>query len=85
MDPRAREGHGQVLEAIADLLAPDRDRLRSSPREVATVIRLVTFAATHPKINDEDLMTARQITDILLHGVLAGAHQPDEDSEDGPC
>lgn len=69
MDPRARRGHSQLLDAIADLLEPDRDQLRQSPREVASFIRLFTFAATHPKINDEDLMTARQITDILLHGV----------------
>lgn len=69
LDPRARRGQSELLDQIAAILEPDRDRLRRSPRETASIIRLFTFAATHPKINDEDLMTAGQITDLILHGV----------------
>ncbi len=70
MDPRARAGHSIVLDAFAELLTPDADRLRVSPHRTAQLARMLTFAATHPKINDDEPMTALEITDILLHGVI---------------
>ncbi|HEX2902863.1 MAG TPA: TetR/AcrR family transcriptional regulator [Jatrophihabitans sp.] len=69
LDPRARAGYSEVLQAIAELLEPDKAQLRVSPREVATMTRLFTFAATHPKINDDAELSADQITDMLLYGV----------------
>jgi hypothetical protein len=70
MDPRARLGHGQLLEAMAELIEPDRQQLRLSPIETARIARLLTFAASHPKITDAEPMTAEQIVSVLLHGVL---------------
>ena len=78
MDPRARSGHGQLLAAMAELIAPEADRLRLSPTEVARIVRLLTFAASHPKITDAEPMTAEQIVSVLLHGVLAPGQV-------GPC
>ncbi len=69
MDARARHGHSQVLDAIAELLEPDRDLLRESPAETAKVLRLLTFAASHPKITDEQPMSADEIVAVLLHGL----------------
>jgi AcrR family transcriptional regulator len=71
MDPRAGFGHGQLLDALAGLLEPDRQLLRSTPAETARVARLLTFAASHPRITDEEPMTAEQIVSIVLHGMLA--------------
>ena len=62
-------GHDQLLAACAELLEPDADRLRC-PAETARVLRLLTFAASHPKITDEEPMTAEQIVALLLHGIL---------------
>jgi AcrR family transcriptional regulator len=76
MDPRARFGHGQVLDALAELIEPDAALLRTSPAETAKVARLLTFAASHPKITDEQPMAAEQIVQLLLHGVLAAGGQP---------
>jgi len=76
MDPRARLGHSQLLDAIAALIEPDRDRLRLSPVETARIVRLLTFAASHPKITDSEPMTAHAIVSVLLHGVLGSADQP---------
>ncbi len=70
MDPRARFGHGQLIEALADLLEPDRGLLRTSPIETAGMLRMLTFAASHPKITDEQPMPAEEIVAVLLHGVL---------------
>ena len=70
MDPRARFGHRELLDAITDLIEPDRDRLRLPPAEIARVVRLLTFAASHPKITDGEPMSAQAIVSVLLYGVL---------------
>jgi AcrR family transcriptional regulator len=70
MDPRARFGHDQLIEAIAELLERDREQLRTSPTETAGLVRMLTFAASHPKITDEQPMSAGEIVAVLLHGVL---------------
>jgi AcrR family transcriptional regulator len=72
MDPRARFGHSQLLDALTELLEPDRDRLRISPAETARIIRMMTFAASHPKITDGEPMSAQAIVSLVLHGVSAG-------------
>jgi AcrR family transcriptional regulator len=75
MDPRARFGHNQLLDAIAELLEPDRQLLRTSPVETARIVRLLTFASSHPKITDGEPMSAEQIVSVLLHGVLAAGER----------
>jgi AcrR family transcriptional regulator len=67
-------GHGNslLLAAFADVLAPDAAQLRMPPREVAALARLLTFAASHPKITDDQPLSAEQIADVLLHGVAVG-------------
>jgi AcrR family transcriptional regulator len=72
IDPRARFGHGLLLDALASLVEPDRSRLRTSPAETARIIRLMTFAASHPRITDGEPMSATAIVSVVLHGVLTG-------------
>jgi AcrR family transcriptional regulator len=71
MDPRARFGHGQLLDALIGLIEPDRHLLRLPSAETARLARLLTFAASHPKITDGEPMSAQAIVSVLLHGVLA--------------
>jgi len=71
-DPRDRFGHRELLDALTGLLEPDRDRLRMSPAETAHVARVLTFAASHPRITDGHPMTAEEIVSVLLYGVVAG-------------
>jgi len=75
-DPRANWGHDQLMAALTVLLQPDADRLRSSAAETARVIRLLTFAASHPKITDEEPMSPDQIVALLLYGILRTAGEP---------
>jgi AcrR family transcriptional regulator len=84
MDPRARLGHSRLLDALSELLEPDRERLRLSPAETARIARLLTFAASHPKITESEPMTAQEIVSVLLHGVLAAEFEPGE-AEESPC
>lgn len=69
----AKPAHAGVIKRIAELLEPDRDRFRVPVAEVVRVLRLLTFAGSHPMITDGSLLTAEEITDVLLHGVARPA------------
>jgi AcrR family transcriptional regulator len=72
-----RPQHLGILDEIGRILEPDSDRLRLPPMEVVRVLRLLTFAGSHPLITDGHIMTPEEITDVLLHGtVLHGTLLP---------
>ncbi len=56
------------------LIEPDREGFRVDPAQVARVLRLVTFAGTHPRITDGDPLNSDEIVDLLLSGL--GANSP---------
>lgn len=64
--------HAPLLAAVAALVEPDRARLRVPPAEVARLLRLLTFAGTHPHITDGQPLSADQIVTLLLDGVRSG-------------
>ncbi|MGI8577909.1 MAG: TetR family transcriptional regulator [Nocardioidaceae bacterium] len=72
-----------ILDALATLIESDRDELRCEPREVARLLRLMTFAGSHPGITDENPLTAHEIVDVLLDGVRC--HQLAVDRVPGDC
>jgi len=72
-----------LLDALAELLEPDRDRLRLAPAETARIVRLLTLAASHPRITEGVPMSAQSIVELLLHGVLAVGEPAREG--DQPC
>jgi AcrR family transcriptional regulator len=68
-DQRAVDQNLRIIKAIAAVLDKDSDQLRLPPMQVADVIRLLTFSASHPLISDGRMLTAEQIADIVLDGV----------------
>ena len=60
-------------EALIALIEPDRARFRVDPVQVARVLRLVTFACTHPRITDDNPLKPDEIVDLLLDGLRAHA------------
>jgi AcrR family transcriptional regulator len=60
----------QTLDAMVNLLRPDRARFRHPLKEVAGTIRLLTFAGTHPLISGGFLLTPERIVSVVLDGVL---------------
>jgi AcrR family transcriptional regulator len=66
----ARLAHAGILDRIVVLLEPDRDRFRCPLPEVARLLRLVTFAGSHPMITDNQPLSPHEIVDLLLDGVL---------------
>jgi hypothetical protein len=67
----ARPAHAVMLDRIVDLLQGDSDEFRYPVVEVVRILRLLTFAGSHPMITDGELLSAEQIADVLLHGVCA--------------
>ncbi len=55
---------------VREVLGADADRLRIEPERALHVIRLLTFAGSHPGIAEGDTMTPREIVDVLLGGML---------------
>jgi hypothetical protein len=54
---------------LADVFRRDAHRLRRSPEECARLLRLMVFAGSHPRITDDNPLSASEIVDLLLHGI----------------
>lgn len=74
-DFRARQktDNERLIAEIVGLLQPDRDRLRIPPEEAANALRAMTFALTHPIVNNGRQPRPEQIVDLVLHGVATEA------------
>jgi AcrR family transcriptional regulator len=60
-------------EALMAIIAPDEDLLRVDTAYFARVLRLVTFAGTHPRITEDNPLKPDDIVDLLLDGLRAHA------------
>jgi AcrR family transcriptional regulator len=62
-----RERVAAILQGLADR---HRDALRVPPGQLMHTVRLLTFSATHPHISDGNPLSAEEIVDTVLNGVL---------------
>ena len=69
--PAPAPDHAPIVEAIADLVRPDRDQLTCEPEQVARLMRLLCFAGSHPRIADGMPLTPQEVVGLLLDGVRA--------------
>ncbi len=67
--PSATPSTERILTEVVRLLEPDRERLRRPVEEVAHILRLLTFAGSHPFIAEGTLLTAEEIATTVLDGV----------------
>jgi AcrR family transcriptional regulator len=81
--------HAQASDRIRMLIEPDAAHLRIGVDEVARLIGTLSWMSVHP-MNEDHAMTAEQVADVLLHGVLSPRpvptlfdHDPDHDPEPG--
>ena len=70
-DPEWAEALQRTTQALTDVIAPDEDDLTIPAGEVVRMLRLLTFSGTHPKFTGGDTLTAEQIVDTVLYGVVA--------------
>lgn len=72
--PRAHkhmeDGRKRADRILVSLVKPDADLLTCTPEELMHMLRLLTFSGTHPHLSDGRPLTAQQIVDTLLDGVL---------------
>lgn len=66
---RQRADNARLTAALAQVLRPDADRLRMEVAEAADLVRVLTFALSHPILNDGRCDPAARIADVVLHGV----------------
>jgi AcrR family transcriptional regulator len=76
--PAAARGRGPAGAAdaamraqLVAILEPHRDQLRCKPAHAARLLRLMTFACTHPRITENQPLAAAEVVDILLDGIRA--------------
>jgi AcrR family transcriptional regulator len=64
---------GPILDGsqlrLAALLEPLRDELRCVPEQAARLLRLMTFAGTHPRITEGMPLTAAEIVAVVFDGI----------------
>ncbi|NEN80484.1 TetR family transcriptional regulator [Nocardioides zeae] len=58
------------LQAVVELVEPDADAFRVPVREVARMLRLLTFSGSHPHLSADEPLTAEEIVAVVLHGTL---------------
>jgi AcrR family transcriptional regulator len=59
----------QLCAQIERLFEASRDELRCDPAYAARLLRIMTFAGTHPRITDGMPLTAAEVVAILLDGI----------------
>ncbi len=75
--PRAHrhmeEGRRRAEELMVAAVEPFADQLTCRPVELVHMLRLLTFAGTHPHLSEGHILTPDQIVGTLLDGVLKEA------------
>lgn len=78
----AKPQHAAIMDEIGRILEPDREKFRCPVPEVVRILRLLTFSGSHPLIAGGRLLTAAEIADVLLDGVLRHHDNDAEDDDD---
>jgi AcrR family transcriptional regulator len=76
-------GYDGTMRLLTEMFEPHRDELRCAPEQAARLLRMMTFAGAHPKINDGQPLTAGEIVAVLLDGIRV-RHEPDPEFSDVP-
>lgn len=82
--PPAAPAPDVAQRRFAAVLEPFRGELRCDPEQAARLLRMMTFAGTHPRISDGLPLTAAEIVAVVLDGIRV---RPDLETEpeEPPC
>jgi len=69
---------------FAAMFEPFRDQLRCDPERAARLMRIMTFAGTHPRISDGVPLTAAEIVAVVLDGIRV-RNDLEAELEGPPC
>jgi len=73
--PHHHDARREFTEIIGDVLAADLDRLRVAPERAAQIMRMVSLAASVPRIRAGADFTDDEIASLILYGI-AGPETP---------
>jgi AcrR family transcriptional regulator len=65
-----------VMRLLTALFEPHQGELRCEPAHAARLLRMMTFAGAHPKINEGTPLTSPEVVAVLLDGIRV-RHEPD--------
>jgi AcrR family transcriptional regulator len=86
-DPAFRErmlaGRTGAIQALTELIGPDRDQLRREPSEVAGYLLMLIGATNHGAFGGTDRFDAGELVSLLLDGLLI--RNDDNDNHGGPA
>jgi AcrR family transcriptional regulator len=60
-----------IRACLVEIFEPHRRELRCTPAHAARLLRLMTFAGTHPRITENQPLAAAEVVAILLDGIGA--------------
>lgn len=69
--PPGSGSRAELSELVVAALSEHTDVLRIDPRRAASLIRLLAFASSIPPFNESAPFTTDELTDLVLHGILA--------------
>ncbi|WP_245741171.1 TetR/AcrR family transcriptional regulator [Herbiconiux ginsengi] len=70
-EPPPRPEEDRAGEIMAQIFAPEAERLALSPRRITHFIRLVGFSSAIPQINEVDTpFTSEELAQIIVHGIM---------------
>jgi len=82
--PRPGAASDSAGRRLAAIFEPHRAELRCAPDQAARLLRIMTFAGTHPRISDGIPLTAAEIVAVVLDGIRVRADL-DAELEASPC
>lgn len=68
-DRKAAAPPETIVQALVEVLEPDRAHMRLDPMSAAAVLRVMTIAGSHPALYLGDPMTPREIVSVVLEGI----------------
>jgi AcrR family transcriptional regulator len=67
------------------LVTPDAAQLRVPPAQVIRLLRLLTFAGSHPHITEHQMLTPAEIVEVILDGVWLPDDRAKISDKDDSC
>lgn len=66
----------KIVEAVAHLIEPERQRLRHPPMTVAWLLTSLIMTQQRPSVGPENALAAKDIVTVILDGVLRPEESP---------
>ena len=70
-DSRWAAQEAMITDAVAEVIEPDADQLRTGALEAARRLRLISLAMSHPRLTGGHVLAASEVVSLFLDGMRA--------------